>query len=238
MDTNENSEPVGGADVTASQDTSQENITQPVEETTEATNESEVVEETEKAKLAGKYETAEDLEKGYKELESKLGEQGQKSELVNRLEKQTGKSAQEISDFMERQEQEQAQRNIQDNPGMAAYEKVQGLEQQIALQNEEKELDSFIKENPQYEPQRDKILKLGLNIERDKPYADIAKEYFGEPIAQGQQDAYKKIDQKQKTQATGVLSTPSKKFTEEDMANMTASELEAILPKADISGRV
>ncbi len=71
-----------------------------------------------------------------------------------------------------------------------------------------------------------------------KSYADIAKEYFGETRAQGQQDAYKKIDQKQKTQATGVLSTPAKKFTEDDMANMTAAEMEAILPKADISNRV
>jgi len=238
MDTIENSEPVGGEDVTSSQDTSQENDTQPVEETTDATNEAEVVEETEKVKLAGKYETPEELEKAYKELESKLGEQGQKSELVNKLEKQTGMNSQEISDFIERQEQEKMAQQIQDNPGAAAYQEVQTLKQQLALNNEEKELDSFLKENPEYAPQRDKILKLGLNLERDKSYADIAKEYFGETRAQGQQDAYKKIDQKQKTQATGVLSTPAKKFTEDDMANMTAAEMEAILPKADISNRV
>lgn len=238
LDTIENSEPVGGADVTASQDTSQENDTQPTEESTDANNESEVEEEVEKVKLAGKYETPEELEKAYKELESKQGEFSQKAELINRLEKQTGKSSQEISEFMERQEQERIQQDIQANPGAAAFHKVQALEQQLALQNEEKELDSFLKENPQYSPQRDKILKLGLNIERDKPYADIAKEYFGESIAQGQQDAYKKIDQKQKTQATGVLSTPQKKFSDEDLENMTAAEMEAIIPHADISGRV
>jgi len=236
-DTIEDKEPVGAEDVTPSEDTSQENDTQPVETTPSADNDSQE-QETEKVMLAGKYKSPEELEKAYKELESKLGEVGQKSELVNKLERQTGMTSEQISDFIERQEQEQLRRNIQENPGMAAFQEVQTLKQKLALQNEEKELDSFLKENPEYAPQRDKILKLGLNLERDKSYADIAKEYFGETRAQGQQDAYKKIDQKQKTQATGVLSTPAKKFTQEDMENMTAAELEAILPKADISQRV
>jgi len=77
------------------------------------------------------------------------------------------------------------------------------------------------------------------NVKPEKSYADIANEYFGSARAQGQQDAYKKIDTKIMTQATGASQAPPKgKFTEEDMERMSVAELEAILPHADTSNRL
>lgn len=239
MDTNENIEPVGGEDVTSPQDTSTD-IAQP-EETEVAQDESESVETGEASELlAGKYKSPQELEKAYKELESKLGESGQKASLVNKLEEQTGMSAQQIANYLAQQEQQRMDQAIQENPGLAAFQEVQTLKNQLALQAEEKELDKFLgsEEGKPYQAFKDKIFKLGLHLEKDKTYNDIAKEYFGEARATGQQDAYKKIETKKQTQATGAMSQPQKKFTEEDLRNMSAAEMEAILPHADTSYRL
>mgnify|MGYP001561981439 FL=1 len=107
------------------------------------------------------------------------------------------------------------------------------------MKEEQAQLDSFIGKNPEYEPFKDKILNLGLNLERDKTYEQIANEYFGQSRAQGQQDAYKRIDTKQMTQATSASqAAPKARFTAEEMDNMSVAELEAILPHADISNRL
>ena len=241
MDTNEQV-PEGGQDVSSSQDTTQD-IAQPTEsEEVVDGNQSEEVEEA-PTLLAGKYKSPEELEKAYTELQSKLGESSQKAELANLLEKSTGMNAQQIKDYLAQQEYakfQQAQQQAQADPGLAAYQEVQQLKSQIALQKEEQELNQFLnsEEGKPYTEFKDKILKLGLNLEKDKTYADIAKEYFGQARAQGQQDAYKKIDTKRNTQATGVSQSPPKgKFTEEDMEKMSADELAAILPWADTSSR-
>lgn len=238
MDTIENETPVGAEGATSSQDTAS-NDTQPTE-STESVSDSNV-EEVGKAPelLAGKYKSPQELEKAYKELESKFGEVGQKAELANLLEKNTGMSYQQIKDALAQQEQQRMEQAIQENPGLAAFQEVQQLKSQLALQAEEKELDSFLNsdEGKDYAPFKDKILNLGLNLEKDKSYAEIAKDYFGQSRAQGQQDAYKKIDTKIMTQTTGAKSAPQKRFTAEDMANMTSAELAAILPHADTSHR-
>ncbi len=233
MDTNTNETPVGSDGATSSPDTDSA-VTQP-EETNESVSDGEVVESGEATELlAGKYKSPQELEKAYKELESKLGEVGQKAELANLLEKNTGMSHQQIKDYLARQEQQQMQAQYQANPGAYAYQEVQALKGQIALQNEEKELDKFLssEEGKAYAPFKDKIFKLGLNLEKDKSYEDIAKEYFGESRAQGQKDAYKKIEVKKQTQTTGSVSTPQKKFSAEDLKGMTAEEMKAILPHA------
>jgi hypothetical protein len=239
MDTNE-LEPVGGQDVSSSQDTS-EIIAQPTEsEEIVDGNQSEDVEEAPEL-LAGKYKTQEDLIKAHQELEKKLGEQGQKAELANLLEKQTGMNASQIKEYLAQQQYAQYEAQVQGNPGLAAYQEVQSLKSQIALQNEEKELNTFLssEEGKPYADFKDKILNLGLNLEKDKTYSEIAKEYFGQSRAQGQQDAYKKIEKKIMTQSTGVSQTPAKgKFTEADMEKMSVAELEAILPHADTSERM
>lgn len=205
MDTNETNEPVGSDDVTSSPDTSND-IAQPAEteEVVDGDNSEEAGEATEL--LAGKYKTPEELAKAYKELEGKLGETGQKAELANLIEKRTGMNYQQIKEALAQQEQVQQIQLQQDNPVEYLMQKQEQLENQIAFQNEEKELDKFLssEEGKPYADFKDKLLDMGLNYKRDMPYADIAKEYFGQSRAQGQQDAYKKIDNKKKTQATGV----------------------------------
>lgn len=242
MDTNEQV-PVGGEDVSSSQDTTQD-IAQPTE-SEEFVDGNQSEEEGEAPTLlAGKYKSPEELEKAYTELQSKLGEVGQKSELVNLLEKQTGMNAQQIKEALAQQQQAQLMQQYQENPGGMALAEVQHLKQQLALQNEEKELDSFLnsEEGRPYQEFKDKIFKLGLNLEKDKSYADIAQEYFGQARAQGQQDAYKKIDTKVKTQATGVSqAAPKGKLTLADLDAMPLEEriktMEAIFPHADTSNR-
>lgn len=233
MDTNEQ-EPVGGEDVSSSQDTSQD-IAQPVE--TEEVVDGDQSEEAGEASelLAGKYKTPEELEKAYTELQRKFGEVGQKAELTNILEKQTGMTHQQIKDFIAQQQVMQNQQKMQADPTGFVYQEVQQLKNQVALQAEEKKLDEFLtsEEGKPYAPFREKIFKLGLNLERDKAYSDIAKEYFGESRAQGQQDAYKKIEVKKNTQATSTRSAAQKKFTREDMKKMSSAEMEAILPHAE-----
>jgi hypothetical protein len=183
----------------------------------------------------------EDVWKAYQEAEKVKGMLGQKAELANLLEKQTGMSVDAIKSFIAQKQQAAVQAEVQANPvGYVAQELAQ-LKNQIALQSEEKELDKFLSsdEGKEYAPFRDKIFKLGLQLEKDKPYADIAKEYFGESRAQGQQDAYRKIDRKQGTQATGASQSPPKgRLTLEDMDSMSAKELEQVLPWADISHRL
>jgi len=240
MDTNETNEPVGSDDVTSSPDTSND-IAQPAE-TEEVVDGEQSAEAGEASELlAGKYKSPQELEKAYKELESKLGESGQKASLVNKLEETTGMSAQQIANYLTQQEQAQQEQAIRENPGMAAFQEVQSLKNQLALQAEEKELDKFLgsEEGKSYAQHRDKIFKLGLNLEKDKSYAEIAKEYFGEARAIGQQDAYKRIENKKQTQTTGMSQIPPKgKVTEDDMRNLSSKELEQILPWADISDRL
>lgn len=237
MDTIETNEPVGGADVTPSTDTSV-NDTQPVENGEVSATEPAETGETSETLLAGKYKSPAELEKAYQEIQKMNGQLSQKAELANLLEKQTGMTAQQIRDAIAQQEQAQLEQQIQNNPAGYALQEVQSLKAQLALKEEQAELDKFINENPYFAPFKDKILNLGLNLERDKSYAEIANEYFGEARAQGQQDAYKKIENKSQTQTTGVKSTPSKALTEDDLKGMSTAELEAILPHADMSNRL
>jgi hypothetical protein len=236
MDTFEQNEPSGEAEFTPSPDTSV-NETQP-EETGEVATETEESGEAEVALLAGKYKTPEELEKAYGELQSKIGEQSQKAELANILEQQTGMNAQQIRDYLKQQEQAQLEQRIQNDPSGYALQEIQGLKAQLALKEEQAQLDGFINKNPEFAPFKDKILNLGLNLEKEKSYADIATEYFGQARAQGQQDAYRKIENKTQSQTTGVKSAPNRTLTEDDFKNMSVAEMEAILPHADTSNRL
>jgi len=239
MDTNEQI-PEGGQDVSSSQDTIQD-IAQPTqsEEVVDG-NQSEEVGEASENLLAGKYKSPQELEKAYQELQGKLGESSQKAEIANLLEKSTGMNAQQIKDYLAQQQYAQQVAQYQDNPVPYLAGEVQQLKNQIALQKEEVQLDKFLssEEGKPYQDFKDKIFKA-KQIEPGKDYGDIAREWFGTARAQGQQDAYKKIDTKQMTQTTSVSqSAPKGRLTEEDMEKMTASELEAILPHANISERL
>jgi hypothetical protein len=239
VDTNEEiTTPEGSDGATSSPDTV-DNVTQPVE-SEEGVSDANQEDTGEGTLLAGKYKNVEELEKAYQESQKAMGQLSQKAGLVNQLEQTTGMTSQQIAEALANQEQQRMNQAIQDNPGLAAFQEVQSLKSQLALQQEEKELDKFLtsEEGKPYASQRDKIFKLGLNLEKDKTYAEIAKEYFGETRAQGQQDAYKKIEQKIGTQATGASqAAPKGRVSIEDMKGMSSKEMESFLPWADISNR-
>jgi hypothetical protein len=237
MDTSENiGSPVGGEGATSSPETDSQVTTQP-SETVESVSDAETAEEV--ALLAGKYKTPEELEKGYKELESKLGERSEHSELTKMLEEQTGMSASQIRDYIAQQNEVKLQQQYAQNPAPYLASKISQLESKLAFQEEEKKLNEYLEKNPEYAPYREDIQEFAFMPKyQGMSYEDIAKEKIGKIIARGQETAYKKIDKKIMTQATGTKSTPKKSFTDEDMDNMTAAELKAILPHADISHRL
>lgn len=237
MDTiEEPTEPAGSDDVTSSPDTSVAD-TQPSEASEYVDGATDVDGGTPEVLLAGKYKNPADLEKAYKELEGKLGTLGQKASVADLIQEKYGMTPDQFQATLEAEEQARLEQEYATNPAGYALREVQNLKQELALQKEEKELDSFLQKNPEYSAQRDKILKLGLNLEKDKSYEEIAREYFGETRALGQQDAYKKIEAKKMTQVTGTQSAPSKRLTDADFENMSAAEMEAVLPHADTSHR-
>lgn len=234
MDTVENTGvPVGGEGATSSQDTTPQVNTQTAETPgVVSANEGQPAESAQDALLAGKYKSPQELEKAYKELEGKLGTLGQKASVADLIEQKYGVSPDQLQSIIDQQEQARMQAEYEANPGAFAYQEVQSLKQQLALQAEEKQLDGFLSQNPEFTPFRDKILNLGLNLETSKSYEDIASEYFGQAIATGQQSAYNKIVNKQNTQATSVSSVPQRQIGVDDMKSMSVAELEAILPRA------
>lgn len=235
MDTIESTaEPVGSDGATSSPDTSAP-VDAQTAEPSEVVSANEGGETGTPEKLfAGKYTSPEELEKAYANLEGKLGELGQKAAVADLIQEKYGMTPEQLRDTIEAEEEARMAAAIQQNPGLAAFQEVQKLQNQLALKEEEGKLDAFLRENPEYAPQRDKILKLGLNLERDKDYAEIAREYFGEVRAQGQRDAYSKIETKRNTQATGTTSMPARK---PDLSQLSVAELEALLPHADVSDR-
>lgn len=240
---NINKDPLGGADVTASQGQSTED-TQPVVEAETGNNDTKTEETTGEnpwdndPKFKGK--SAEDIYQAYKESEKLSGQLSQKAQTANLIEEKYGLTPEQFKEQIEQQEAEAQRQQYAGNPLAPVIDKVSELEKTIqqqqeeaALAQEEKELDKFLTKSPYYKPFREKILKLGLTIEQDKPWGEIAGKWFGQARSQGQQDAYQKIETKQKTQSTSPTSAPNKKITKEDLQNMSASDMEAILPHAN-----
>lgn len=237
MDTIEGTEPVGGEGATSSQDTSAYDTQ--TAETPDAVSAPEGAEaEQTEVLLAGKYKSAEELEKAYLAAQNKISEQGQKARLADLIQEKYGMTPEQFEASIEAEENARLEQEYATNPGGAALREVNNLKAELALQKEERELDSFLSKSPEYTAHRDKILKLGLNLERGKSFEDIAREYFGEAIATGQQAAYKKIEAKKMGQQTSVTSTPKKQISEADLRSLSSAELEALLPHADTSGRL
>jgi len=229
-------EPVGSDGATSSPDTSSSD-TQTAEPTESVSDGQGADAGQTETLLAGKYKNVEDLEKAHKELEGKLGQLGPRAKVADLIQEKYGMTPEQFQATIDAEEEARMAQAIQQKPGLAAYQKVQEIQQQLALKEEEGKLNSFLAENPAYVPFKDILFNLYLNVEKDKELGDIATDYFGQAIAKGQQDAYKKIEVKQKTQATGVSSVPKRQISVEDMKNMSSAELEALLPHADVSQR-
>lgn len=248
-----NSNPLGEAGATASQGQLDANDTQPVEDT-QPISDGEVAETGQASnpwdndpKFKGK--APDEIYKAYKEVEKLSGQLSRKAEIANLIEEKFGVSPDQLKAQIEHQEAERKRQLYASNPlapladKVAEQEKfIQQMQQEKALQEQEKELDNFIKNNPEMSQHRDKLLRLaltdGIGFDSDtgeeKSYEDLAREWIGEVRAQGQQDAYKKIETKKETQATGSVSTPKKSITLDDMKNMSAAELRQILPHAPV----
>jgi len=175
-----------------------------------------------------KGKTAEDVWKSYQEAQSLIGKTSQKAKVAELIEQKYGVTAERFAEIVERNSQAERQQYYAENPLAPLQEQVQTLQQQIALQEEQKALDGFIGQNPEYAPFKDKLLHIGMNLETDKPYEQIADEYFGQAIKHGQQSAYKKIEQKTNTQASVASAAPSK-------GKLTPQEIEALPIKERIS---
>lgn len=232
MDTIETAEPIGAEGATSSQDTSVVDAQTVESEDGSAPDSSETV-DAEKL-YAGKYKSAEELEKAYLEAQSLVGKASQKANLVNQLEETTGLSSEQIADYISRQKQERVQQQVQANPGMYAYQELQELKQQMALKEEERTLDSFLSspEGQAYKTHRDKIFEAAMYLPsyQGKSYPEIASELFGAARAQGQKDAYQKIEGKIQSRPTGVSqASPKHKPTVEEMMSMSSEELRNIL---------
>jgi hypothetical protein len=255
MDNIENTSPSGEADVTASQGQLDATDTQPVEDSSSVDGGTE--KEAGQAsnpwdndpKFKGK--APEDIYKAYREIEKSNGQLSQKAQIANLIEEKYGVTPEQLKAQIEQQEYQRKQALYANNPLAPVLDKVQFLEQKVQQQERDKalievkgELDGFLKDNPAYEAHKDKLLKLVLTpgigfdpeTEEETPVADLAREYFGEARAQGQQDAYKKIETKQMTQATSVSRGATKsKLTLDEMRGMSASELASILPHSPVN---
>ena len=236
MDNLEQKDPVSEEDVPSEAGQSQEVETQPVEPSEENVQPEEEQQEEVSApweqdeRFKGKK--PEDIYASYKNLEGKLGELGQKASFADKVE-QMGLTPEQVLSVLEQEQSQAEEARMKEDPTGYVKEYIQKQEQARALQNETSQVEALINKNPEYTPFKDKILRLGLLAERDKPYDQIAKEYFGNAIKEGQQSAYKKIEVKKQTQASGVGSIEKSRPSIDDLQNMSSSEMEKILPYAN-----
>ena len=170
----------------------------------------------------------------------------QKAQLANKLSEKYGVSPEQVLSQIEQQELKEKQEYYANNPLAPVLDEVNQLKaivqqnaQEKAMDATKAELNDFLKTNPGFEAHKDKLMKLaitpGIGFDPktgdEVPFADLANEYFGAARAQGQQDAYRKIETKQMTQATSVSQAPSKgKPTLEELRSMTYAERLAVLP--------
>jgi len=236
-----NTSPLGEAGATASQGQLGGNETQP-SGTEAGTSDTQLGNEGQAPnpwdndpKFKGK--TSDDIYKAYKEAEKLTGQLSQKAQIANLIEKNYGIPPEELQARIEQQEQQSRQQYYANNPLAPVLDEVKQLrqvveqqEQEKALANEEKQLDKFLAENPDYAPHRDKLKTLaltkgiGFDDDWEKSYDDIAKEWIGDVRAQGQNDAYKKIEIKKQTQTTGTSTTRPSKGGYSSLQDLTRSE--------------
>ncbi len=236
LETGGAADPQEAADVTAASGQSDEIETQTPEETTPVDDgivETAGVEHPWDADNRFKGKTPEEMFEIVREADKYKGELGQKAKVADMLSKQFGLTPERMEQIAQERAQAAHQQHIAENPVAAVYSEMQQLKTQLQVKEEETKLDQFLATKPQYSEFREEIKNLGFSVDRDKSWDQVAEKYFGRAIVKGQENAYRQMDVKQKTQATGVSRGDIKpSVTLEDMQNMTSAELEAILPKA------
>lgn len=223
-----NTEPVGAEGATSSQDNSSAMETQPAEtDQVVSANESAETGSTENPwdsdpRFKGK--TPEEMFNIVQEADKYKGVLSQKAQVLELLERQTGMGADELAQMLQEQEEARLQAEYAANPASYALKEVTELKAQLAYQEEEKQVESFIQQNPEYSEFKNEIFNIGLNLEKEKSYEDIAKQYFGKAIAKGQESAYKKIETKKQTQSSGTSTTTNSKLGYEQLKDLPRAE--------------
>lgn len=162
----------------------------------------------------------------YKELESKYGETSQKAKLVDKLAEVSGMSVDQIEDYIARQTGTGALRPTPEASDSQAYpannnvvndetlQKINSLEQRVALQEEEKEIARLTAEVPEAVKFTDRIRKIG-RYETNKTHKQIYDEYFKPALKQGKDAAYQKLNQKEQSQVESNKASTSQPMSSE-----------------------
>lgn len=188
-------------------------------------------------RFAGK--TPDDIYKSYRELESHLGDYKsikEKAQMADLLQNRLGITPDEINEYIankEQEEQQEQQREIEENPGAVAYREVESLKDQLALEHEKSQLNSFIEANPELSPIKAQLFKLAITAERDTnlSYNDIFNKYYGDAMKIASTMAYEKIGEKQQMSSTTPTSSDVKK---PNLEELSVAELEKILPHSQM----
>lgn len=180
-----------------------------------------------------KGKTPEEMFQIVQEADKYKGELGKKAKVADMLAGQYGLTPERMAEIMEQRELQAKQAEFQKNPTAAVMAELENLKAQMVVKEEEQKLGQFLTENPQYSEFAEEIKRLGFTVDRDKSWNQIAEKYFGRAISKGQEAAYRQMDTKQRTQATGVSrSAPKQGISLDDMRGMSAAELMEIVPKA------
>lgn len=247
LETGVSSDPQEAADVTAASGQSDENIeTQATEESASTDVATETPVETKNTHPWAtderfKDKTPEQMYEIVQEADRYKGALSQKAKVADALSQQFGLTPERMAEIVQERAEAARRKQIESNPVGAVYDELQQVKQQLAerdqqaeIREADMELDKYLTENPSFAQFREQGRKLGFTVDRDKTWDQIFNSYFGQAIVAGQENAYNKIDIKQKTQATGVSRGEVKtSLTTEDLQKMTVAELKAVLPKAN-----
>jgi len=228
MDNLEKKDPQGeGVDASSQGQSTEETQTAETEEAQEAESEEAEVSNPWDEDERFKGKSPEEMYKLVQEADKYKGELGKKAKVADLIQEKYGIDPESLEQILTQREQEvQAQ---EEDPAVYLQEQMAKTQQELALLKEEKALDDFLKEKPEYTPFREKLMKVAFTAEPNKPYSEIAEEYFGDAIKTGKQVAYEKIGEKKETQATSSSQAEKQKPNLEDLS---VEEMEKILPHA------
>lgn len=187
-------------------------------------------------RFAGK--TPDDVYKSYRELETKLGDYKsiqEKAQLADLLQERLGITPDKVQDYIAQQEAEAEaarQKQMTENPGQFAIERVQAIEAELAMEKEKASLNSFVTAHPELEPIKQQLFKIAMTAEAQSnmPYEQIYENYFGGAMKIAGEQAYQKIGEKQQMSTTAPSSADVQRPNLDDLS---VADLEKILPHAN-----
>jgi len=154
--------------------------------------------------------------KSYRELESKQAELAKRAKLVEKIAEKADMSPEDLEQYISGQENsafrptpvEQHPYQPQQTPAALqdVQQKLSTLEHEVASQKEAQEIESLVHEHPEAAPFAENIKKIG-RYETGKSHKDIFESYYKPAIKTGKNAAYKRLDQKERTQVESAQSS-------------------------------